>query len=259
MSISLVGIAATPVAGPALPRAARGRAARLLRERGGEQRDERLELHVGRGDDTSSEPSSARAASPALLSMSSAMRASMVCAAMIRQAVTGMVCPMRWLRSMACVCSASVQDSSASTMFEATCRLMPDAGRGQRADRDGDLGVVDEGVDVALARRRRLVAADRGVGDALPLEGLLGHVHDVDVLGEEDHLAGAAGELGRVVGGQPGLGLADAPHHAEHVLAGGRRAGVLELPARRPCAPGRRRCPRRRWPTRGRPARSRSA
>jgi senataxin len=36
-----------------------------------------------------SEPSSARAASPALLSISSAIRASMVCAAMIRQAVTG--------------------------------------------------------------------------------------------------------------------------------------------------------------------------
>jgi hypothetical protein len=42
-------------------------------------------------DTSSSEPSSARAASPALLSMSSAIRASMVCAAMMRQAVTGSV------------------------------------------------------------------------------------------------------------------------------------------------------------------------
>ena len=49
----------------------------------------------------------------------------MVCAAMMRHAVTGSACPMRWLRSMAWVCSASVQDISASTMFEATCRLRP--------------------------------------------------------------------------------------------------------------------------------------
>ena len=49
----------------------------------------------------------------------------MVCAAMMRHAVTGSVCPMRWLRSMAWVCSALVQDSSASTMFDATCRLRP--------------------------------------------------------------------------------------------------------------------------------------
>ena len=60
-----------------------------------------------------------------MLSISSAIRASMVWAAMIRQAMTGSVCPMRWLRSMAWVCSAAVQDSSASTMLEATCRLIP--------------------------------------------------------------------------------------------------------------------------------------
>src|SRR5258706_12507029 len=60
-----------------------------------------------------SDPSSARAASPALLSISPAIRASMVCAAMMRHAVTGSACPMRWLRSLAWVCSASVQDISA--------------------------------------------------------------------------------------------------------------------------------------------------
>ena len=60
-----------------------------------------------------------------MLSISSAIRASMVCAAMMRQAVTGSVWPMRWLRSIAWVCSASVQDSSASTTFEATCRFRP--------------------------------------------------------------------------------------------------------------------------------------
>ena len=43
-------------------------------------------------DDTSSaEPSRARAARPALLSISSAILASMVCAAMMRHAVTGSV------------------------------------------------------------------------------------------------------------------------------------------------------------------------
>ena len=61
-------------------------------------------------------PSSARAARPALASMSSAILASIVWAAMIRQAVTGSVCPIRWTRSMACVCSASVHDSSGSAV-----------------------------------------------------------------------------------------------------------------------------------------------
>jgi hypothetical protein len=42
-------------------------------------------------DHTSSEPSSALAASPALLSISSAILVSMVCAAMMRHAVTGSV------------------------------------------------------------------------------------------------------------------------------------------------------------------------
>jgi hypothetical protein len=60
-----------------------------------------------------------------LLSISSAIFVSMVCAAMMRHAVTGSVWPMRWLRSMACVCSASVHESSASTMLDATCRFSP--------------------------------------------------------------------------------------------------------------------------------------
>ena len=90
-----------------------------------QQCDQRLELHVGRRGGLLLRPSSARAASPALPSISPAIRASMVCAAMMRHAVTGSACPMRWLRSMAWVCSASVQDSSASTMFEATCRFRP--------------------------------------------------------------------------------------------------------------------------------------
>ena len=42
----------------------------------------------------------------------------------------------------------------------------PDAGGGQGADDDGDVGVVDEGVDVGLAHLGGLVAADRGVPDA---------------------------------------------------------------------------------------------
>ena len=44
-------------------------------------------------------------------------------------------------------------------------------------------------------------------------EGLLGDVHHVDVLGEEDDLADAAGQLGGVVGREAGLRLPDAPHH----------------------------------------------
>ena len=74
---------------------------------------------------SSSEASSAREDSPALLSISSATRVSIVWAAMIRQAVTGSVWPIRCTRSMACVCSAEVHDSSASTTFEASWRLRP--------------------------------------------------------------------------------------------------------------------------------------
>ena len=58
-------------------------------------------------------------------SISSAIRESSVCAAMTRHAVTGSVWPMRWTRSMAWVCSASVHDSSARTTSEATWRLTP--------------------------------------------------------------------------------------------------------------------------------------
>ena len=58
------------------------------------------------------------------------------------------------------------------------------------------------------------------VADAAPGEELLGGVHDVEVLGEEDDLAGAAGQLDGVVGGELGLGLADLAHHGEDVVAG---------------------------------------
>ena len=65
-----------------------------------------------------------------------------------------------------------------------------------------------------LARLGALVAADRGSTDAALGEDLLGGVHHVDVLGEEDDLADVARQLGGVVGGEAGLGLADAAHHA---------------------------------------------
>ena len=132
---------------------------------------------------------------------------------------------------MAWVCSASVQESSARTTLEDDLEVHADAGRGQRADDDLDLGVVGEGVDRLVARGAGLVAADRGVLDASGLEDLLGGIHHVDVLGEEDDLAGVAGELGGVVGGQRSLGLADPPHHREDVLLRLRLGGVLELPA----------------------------
>src|SRR6202035_527314 len=60
-------------------------------------------------------------------------------------------------------------------------------------------------------------------------ERLFGGVHHVDVLGEEDDLPGAAGQLRRVVRGQVGLRLADASHHGEYVLAGLRVRRVLQL------------------------------
>ena len=71
-----------------------------------------------------------------------------------------------------------------------------------------------------LARGAGLVAADRRGADAPPGEDLLGGVHDVEVLGEEDDLAGAAGQLDGVVGGELGLRLADLAHHGEDVVAG---------------------------------------
>ena len=43
----------------------------------------------------------------------------------MRQAVTGTSWPMRWTRSIAWVCSADVQLSSANTTFEATWRFTP--------------------------------------------------------------------------------------------------------------------------------------
>ena len=102
----------------------------------------------------------------------------------------------------------------------------------QRAHGDLHVGLVGERRDGLVARLRRLVAADRHGPDAAVGERLLGGVQDVDVLGEEHDLADVARELRGVVGGEPGLGLADAPDHGEHVVAGllGRR--VLELAGR---------------------------
>ena len=57
--------------------------------------------------------------------MSSAIFVSIVCAAMIRHAVTGSSWPMRCTRSIACVCSAAVHDSSASTTLDAACMFTP--------------------------------------------------------------------------------------------------------------------------------------
>ena len=100
---------------------------------------------------SSSEPSSARAASPALLSISSAILVSMVCAAMIRHAVTGSlltdaVDPVDGLGLLG-VGPGQLGEHDVGGDLE----VEPDAGRGQRADHDRDVGVVDEGVDVASA------------------------------------------------------------------------------------------------------------
>ena len=85
-----------------------------------------------------------------MLSISSAILVSMVCAAMMRQAVTGSSWPMRWTRSMAWVCSASVQESSASTTLEATCRLRPTPAAVSEQTTTATSGSFDEGVDVLL-------------------------------------------------------------------------------------------------------------
>jgi hypothetical protein len=92
-------------------------------------------------------------------------------------------------------------------------------------------GSFDEGVDALLPHPGRLVAADGAVAQAALGEGLLGDVHDVDVLGEEDDLADVARQLPGVVGRQRRLGLADPAHHAEDVLLGALLVGVLPLPA----------------------------
>ena len=60
-------------------------------------------------------------------------------------------------------------------------------------------------------------------------KGTLGLIHHVDVLGEEDHLAHRAGQLGGVLGGEAGLGLTDLADHGEHVLAGLGVLGLVEL------------------------------
>ena len=100
---------------------------------------------------SSSEPSRARAARPALLSISSAILVSMVCAAMIRHAVTGSlladpVDPVDRLGLLG-VGPRELGEHDVGGDLEVDA----DAGGGQRADDDGDVGVVDEGVDVLLA------------------------------------------------------------------------------------------------------------
>ena len=167
---------------------------------------------------SSSLPSSARAASPCLLSMSSAIRLSMVWAARIRHAVTGSSWPIRWTRSIACCCSAAVQESSARTTFDAACRLRPTPAA-SREHSDRDLRVLLERVDSLLALVAGLVASNRDGPQLRLLEDPLGGVHDVDVLGEEHDLADRPGQLRGVVRRQRGLGLADPAHHGEDVLA----------------------------------------
>ena len=73
---------------------------------------------------------------------------------------------------------------------------------------------------------------ERGA-DAAVGEGLLGEVHDVDVLGEEDHLADAARQLRGVLRGERRLGAPHASDHREDVLGAVAR-GVLQLPLRDP-------------------------
>ena len=54
------------------------------------------------------------------------------------------------------------------------------------------------------------------------------------MLGEEDDLAGVARQLRGEVGGELGLGRADAPHHGEDVLAGALLRGLAQLAGRDP-------------------------
>ena len=102
---------------------------------------------------SSSDPSSALAASPALLSISSAIRASMVCAAMMRHAVTGSVWPMRWTAVDGLRLLRGGPGELGEHDVRGDLEVQAHAGGGERADRDGDVGVVDERVDVVLAHR----------------------------------------------------------------------------------------------------------
>ena len=120
---------------------------------------------------SSSEPSSATAASPALLSMSSATRVSIVCEAMMRHAVTGLlltdaVDPVDRLGLLGVGPESSARDDVRGDL-----EVDADARRGERADDDGDLRVGGERVDVALPDGRGLVAADRGVPQPAAAEG----------------------------------------------------------------------------------------
>ena len=132
-----------------------------------------------------SDPSSA-AASPALLSISSAIRASMPGRAL--EAVTVGLADEAAASSIAWVCSAS--GTSARTNVEATYMSSPTPAA-VRNSATAAVGVLHERVDVRC--RTDGVWLLRTSSDAQPVEGL--RVHDVDVLGEEDDLAGAAREL----------------------------------------------------------------
>ena len=88
---------------------------------------------------------------------------------------------------MAWVCSASVQESSASTMFEATCRLIPTPAAVREQTAIATSGSFTN-ASICLPRRPRLITTDRGESDPGLGEGRLGGVHHVDVLGEEDDL-----------------------------------------------------------------------
>ena len=154
-----------------------------------------------------------------MASISSAILASMVCAAMIRHAVTGSVWPIRCTRSIAWVCSALVHESSASTTLEETWRLMPTPAAVSEQTMTWTSGSLTN-ESMALSRAVR-VWSPRIEVDPTPAPGeeLLGGVHHVEVLGEEHDLAGAARQLDGVVGGELGLGLADLADHREDVVA----------------------------------------
>ena len=161
--------------------------------------------------------------------MSSAIFASMVCAAMMRQAVTGSLLA----DAVHAVDGLGLLRRGPAELGEHDVRrglqVEADTGRGERADRDRDLRVVVERVDLRPGGAARLVAADRDRLEAALGEGLLRGIHHVDVLGEEHDLADRARQLRGVVGGEHRLGLADLAHHREDVLAGLGGLRLLEL------------------------------
>jgi hypothetical protein len=77
-------------------------------QRIGQHCDERIELDVGRRAGFVVRPVQRPGGKSRLAADELGDAASVVCAAMMRHAVTGSACPMRWLRSMAWVCPASI-------------------------------------------------------------------------------------------------------------------------------------------------------